>query len=97
MTYIALILFQEMELFLLTYLLIAPIVVVLGDVSGACRPFVNHDDRQLTTELLSPHDYEQFTTELLSYGYSNITFGLPGSESFSLVARQECQNAVYGS
>jgi len=97
MTYIALVLFQEMELFLLTYLLIAPIVVVLGDLSDVCRPFVNHDDGQFTTELLSPHDYVQFTTELLSHGYSNMTLELPGSGSSSLVARQECQNAGYGS
>lgn len=96
MAYIALILFQEMQLLFLTYLLVAPIVAVLGELSDLCRPFVNHDYGRFTTGLLSEHDYGQFTTELLSHGYSNITFELQGSGSSSLVARQQCENAGYG-
>jgi hypothetical protein len=86
-----------MELLFLTYFLIAPIFVVLGEALDARRPFVNPDDRQLTAELLFSHDYKQFTTEVVSYGYSNITLIFPESKSLSLVARGECQDAGYGS
>jgi hypothetical protein len=96
MAYIAKVLFHEMELLLITYLLVAPIVVVLGDLSDLRRPFANHDYEKFTTGLLYSHDYGQFTTELLSHGYSNITLDLRGSESSSLVARQECETAGYG-
>jgi hypothetical protein len=96
MTYIAIVLFQEMELLLITYFIVAHIVVVLGDLSDLRRPFVNHDYERFTAGLLSPHTYGQFTTELLSHGYSNITLDLRGSKSSSLVARQECETAGYG-
>jgi hypothetical protein len=85
-----------MKLFLLTRLLVAPIVVVLGDLRDLRRPFANHNYGQLTTRLLSPHNYGQFTAELLSHGYSNITFEFPGNYRSGLAARQECANAGYG-
>ena len=84
-----------MELSLLIYFLVAP-VIVAGEVNDARRPFVNHEDKQLAAQLLSPHEYEQFTTELLPYRYSYITLDVPGIQGFSLFARQECENAGYG-
>jgi len=84
-----------MELALFTYLLLAPIAAV-GEVDNVRRPFVNQEDRQLAAQLPSAHEYKQFTTEFNPYRYSNITLGLPGTRSFSLFSKRECENPGYG-